>query len=198
MKIKNTKKILIPDNRKVFFTIGLLLIMLSAGLMYQSLKAATLRNIAIVASRDLPSGVVIEDEDLKEVSVDLSGATVKYFTKKDQIIGSSTLNNLYSEELIPISAVGSPKEMRSVAIKLSIGRVPPDLAVNDQVDIWWTDPETNLTQNLLSKINTSQVITDGSGYASTITLVVSISPSQVGPLISAIQSESIDVVKHEN
>jgi hypothetical protein len=130
--------------------------------------------------------------------VDLAEVENNYFTDKNQIIGNSVLKNISNGELVPLSAIGSVQNLRSVAMKLAMGRVPPELAVNDKIDIWWTDPESKIAQNLLTKINIAQVIQDGTGYTGTITLVVTIPPSQVGLLISAIGTQSIDVVKHEN
>jgi hypothetical protein len=187
-----------PDNRKILFIAGVTLILLSAAMMFYKVKEASARNYVVVATRSLPSGAVIGEDDLRIILVDLAEVENNYFTDKNQIIGNSVLKNISNGELVPLSAIGSVQNLRSVAMKLAMGRVPPELAVNDKIDIWWTDPESKIAQNLLTKINIAQVIQDGTGYTGTITLVVTIPPSQVGLLISAIGTQSIDVVKHEN
>ena len=94
--------------------------------------------------------------------------------------------------------LGGSKNLRIVAMKLPLGSVPPDLKVNDTIDLWWINPETLQAEILLAGVNTSDVITEGSGYTSTITVVVAISPQRVASLITALKAESIEVVKHEN
>jgi Flp pilus assembly protein CpaB len=198
MKAKSNKTVLLPDRRKIYLVFGVVLILSSMALIFQSLQKASARTTTVVVINDLPTGKIIEDSDLKIISVDLALATNKYYTEKNQLIGKSVLRNLYAGELIAISSIGERRDLRTVALKLSLGRVPPDLKVNDWVDIWWTDIDTNTSENLLKNINTSQVIQDGSGYASTITVVVAVPPHQVATLISAARTEAIDLVKHEN
>ena len=198
MKTKSNKTVLLPDRRKIYLAFGVVLILSSMALIFQSLQKASARTPTVVVVNDLPTGKIIEDSDLKIISVDLALATNKYHTEKNQLIGKSVLRNLYAGELIAISSIGERRDLRTVALKLSLGRVPPDLKVNDWVDIWWTDIDTNTSENLLKNINTSQVIQDGSGYASTITVVVAVPPHQVATLISAARTEAIDLVKHEN
>jgi hypothetical protein len=198
MKNKSTKKVLLPDRRKVYLVLGVVLILFSMALIFQSLQKASARTTTLVVINDLPIGKIIEDSDLKVIPVDLALATNKYYTEKDQVIGKSVLRNLYAGELIAISSIGERRDLRTVALKLSLGRVPPDLKVNDWVDIWWTDTDNNTSRNLLKNVNTSQVIQDGTGYASTITVVVAVPPHQVATLISAARTEAIDLVKHEN
>jgi len=198
MKTKSNKTVLLPDRRKIYLAFGVVLILSSMALIFQSLQKASARTTTVVVVNDLPTGKIIEDSDLKIISVDLALATNKYHTEKNQLIGKSVLRNLYAGELIAISSIGERRDLRTVALKLSLGRVPPDLKVNDWVDIWWTDIDTNTSENLLKNINTSQVIQDGSGYASTITVVVAVPPHQVATLISAARTEAIDLVKHEN
>jgi hypothetical protein len=198
MKTKSVKTNILPDRRKIFIVFGIILILISMTLIYQSLRKASARTTTVVVMRDLPTGKLIEDSDLKVISVDLASAAGSYYTVKSEIIGKSALRNLYAGELIAISSLGERKDLRTVALKLSLGRVPPDLKVNDWVDIWWTDLDTNKSINLLKNINTSQVIQDGTGYASTITVVVAVPPHQVATLIAAARTEAIDLVKHEN
>lgn len=198
MKAKSNKTVLLPDRRKIYLVFGVVLILSSMALIFQSLQKASARTTTVVVINDLPTGKIIEDSDLKIISVDLALATNKYYTEKNQLIGKSVLRNLYAGELIAISSIGERRDLRTVALKLSLGRVPPDLKVNDWVDIWWTDIDTNTSEYLLKNINTSQVIQDGSGYASTITVVVAVPPHQVATLISAARTEAIDLVKHEN
>lgn len=179
-------------------TFGILLILISFTIMYRSLQGAEQRNGAIVAVRDLPFGQVISNEDVKTIWVDLSQAQRSYPVAEELVIGKTVARNIYANELISNSMLGSNKNLRTVAIQLSLGSVPPNLQINDTIDLWWVNPETLQAENLMSSINTSEVIKDGSGYASTITVVVAVAPNQVGNLIAAMKTETIEVVKHES
>ncbi len=179
-------------------TFGILLILISFTIMYRSLQGAKQRNGAIVAVRDLPFGQVISNEDVKTIWVDLSQAQGSYPVAEEVVIGKTVARNIYANELISNSMLGSDKNLRTVAMQLPLGSVPPNLQINDTIDLWWVNPETLQAENLMSSINTSEVIKDGSGYASTITVVVAVVPNQVGNLIAAMKTETIEVVKHES
>lgn len=177
---------------------ALLLIIISFLLIYRSLNSAQERHRAIVAVRDLAFGQVLSAEDVKTISVDLSLAKNLYPDHQDLIIGKTVLRNVYQNELIAHGMLGGSKNLRMVAMKLPLGSVPPNLEVNDTIDLWWINPETLQAENLLAAVNTSEVIKEGSGYASTITVVVAVSPQRVGTLITALKAETIEVVKHDN
>ena len=198
MKFKTKPRALLPDRRKLIATFGILLILSSFTIMYRSLQVAEQRNVAIVAVRDLAFGQVISNEDVKTIWVDLSLAQGSYPVAVELVIGKTVARNIYANELISNSMLGSNKNLRTVAMQLPLGSVPPNLQINDTIDLWWVNPETLQAENLMSSINTSDVIKDGSGYASTITVVVAVAPNQVGNLIAAIKAETIEVVKHES
>ncbi len=198
MKFKTKPRALLPDRRKLMATFGILLILISFTIMYRSLQGAKQRNGAIVAVRDLPFGQVISNEDVKTIWVDLSQAQGSYPVAEEVVIGKTVARNIYANELISNSMLGSDKNLRTVAMQLPLGSVPPNLQINDTIDLWWVNPETLQAENLMSSINTSEVIKDGSGYASTITVVVALAPNQVGNLIAAMKTETIEVVKHES
>ncbi len=198
MKFKTKPRALLPDRRKLMATFGILLILISFTIMYRSLQGAKKRNGAIVAVRDLPFGQVISNEDVKTIWVDLSQAQGSYPVAEEVVIGKTVARNIYANELISNSMLGSDKNLRTVAMQLPLGSVPPNLQINDTIDLWWVNPETLQAENLMSSINTSEVIKDGSGYASTITVVVALAPNQVGNLIAAMKTETIEVVKHES
>lgn len=198
MKFKTKPRALLPDRRKLMATFGILLILISFTIMYRSLQGAKQRNGAIVAVRDLPFGQVISSEDVKTIWVDLSQAQGSYPVAEEVVIGKTVARNIYANELISNSMLGSDKNLRTVAMQLPLGSVPPNLQINDTIDLWWVNPETLQAENLMSSINTSEVIKDGSGYASTITVVVAVVPNQVGNLIAAMKTETIEVVKHES
>ncbi len=198
MKFKTKPRALLPDRRKLMATFGILLILISFTIMYRSLQGAKQRNGAIVAVRDLPFGQVISNEDVKTIWVDLSQAQGSYPVAEEVVIGKTVARNIYANELISNSMLGSDKNLRTVAMQLPLGSVPPNLQINDTIDLWWVNPETLQAENLMSSINTSEVIKDGSGYASTITVVVAVAPNQVGNLIAAMKTETIEVVKHES
>ncbi len=198
MKFKTKPRALLPDRRKLMATFGILLILISFTIMYRSLQGAKQRNGAIVAVRDLPFGQVISNEDVKTIWVDLSQAQGSYPVAEEVVIGKTVARNIYANELISNSMLGSDKNLRTVAMQLPLGSVPPNLQINDTIDLWWVNPETLQAENLMSSINTSEVIKDGSGYASTITVVVAVVPNQVGNLIAAMKTETIEVVKHES
>ena len=198
MKFKTKPRALLPDRRKLMATFGILLILISFTIMYRSLQGAKQRNGAIVAVRDLPFGQVISNEDVKTIWVDLSQAQGSYPVAEEVVIGKTVARNIYANELISNSMLGSDKNLRIVAMQLPLGSVPPNLQINDTIDLWWVNPETLQAENLMSSINTSEVIKDGSGYASTITVVVAVAPNQVGNLIAAMKTETIEVVKHES
>lgn len=198
MKFKNPPKAILLDRRKLTAFIGLLLIFVSFGFMYRALQLAQTRSLTPIAVRDLPQGKVVELEDLKMVAVDLGLVKNNYFSNLDEVVGQAVIQNISANDLIAINLVGKRQNLRTVAMKLSLGSVPPDLAINNTIDIWWTNPENAKAENLIQNVNTTQVIQDGSGYSSSITVVVAIAPDQVGNLITASRTQSLDVVKHEN
>lgn len=189
---------ILPDRRKSFALIGVLLILISFFLIYRSLNKAQARDLAIVAVRDLAFGEVVSAEDIKAISVDLGSSQNQYSNNQETIIGKTVVRNIYQNELISHNMLGGSKNLRMVAMKLPLGSVPPNLQVNDTIDLWWINPETLKAENLLNSINTSDVIKEGSGYTSTITVVVAVAPQRVGSLITALKAETIEVVKHEN
>lgn len=189
---------ILPDRRKSFALIGVLLILISFFLIYHSLNKAQVRDLAIVAVRDLAFGEVVSAEDIKAISVDLGSSQNQYSNNQETIIGKTVVRNIYQNELISHNMLGGSKNLRMVAMKLPLGSVPPNLQVNDTIDLWWINPETLKVENLLNSINTSDVIKEGSGYTSTITVVVAVAPQLVGSLITALKAETIEVVKHEN
>lgn len=198
MKFKTPPKAILLDRRKLTAFIGLLLIFVSFGFMYRALQLAQTRSLTPIAVRDLPQGKVVELEDLKMVAVDLGLVKNNYFSNLDEVVGQAVIQNISANDLIAINLVGKRQNLRTVAMKLSLGSVPPDLAINNTIDIWWTNPENAKAENLIQNVNTTQVIQDGSGYGSSITVVVAIAPDQVGNLITASRTQSLDVVKHEN
>lgn len=198
MKFKAKPRALLPDRRKLIAAFGILLILISFTIMYRSLQVAEQRNWAIVAVRDLAFGQVIKNEDVKTIWVDLSFAQESYPVAVELVIGKTVARNIYANELISNSMLGNNRNLRTVAMQLPLGSVPPNLQINDTIDLWWVNPETLKAENLMNSINTSDVIKDGSGYASTITVVVAVAPNQVGNLIAAMKAETIEVVKHES
>jgi hypothetical protein len=198
MKFKKPPRAILSDRRKITAFMGLLLILISFGVMFQALQLAQTRASIPIAVKDLPLGKIVEAEDLKMILVDLGTVKSNYFSNPDQVVGKAVIRNISANELIALNMVGKSRDLRTVAMKLSLGSVPPDLAINDTIDIWWTNPENAKAENLIKNVNTAQVIKDGSGYASTITVVVAIPPQQVANLITAARTESLDVVKHEN
>lgn len=198
MKSKNLKLTVIPDRRIIFAVFGAVLILVSFSLIYQSLINAKARETAFIAIKDLPLGTVISQEELLEVAVDLSQVQEIYPSDISLLVGRTVIRNIYENELISNSMLGEGRNLRIVALKLEAGSVPPDIETNDTIDLWWINPETLQPENLISSLNTVAVLNEGSGYSSTITVVVAVEPSRVGGLISALKAESIEVVKHEN
>lgn len=198
MKSKNLKLTVIPDRRIIFAVFGAVLILVSFSLIYQSLINAKARETAFIAIKDLPLGTVISQEELLEVAVDLSQVQEIYPSDISLLVGRTVIRNIYENELISNSMLGEGRNLRIVALKLEAGSVPPDIETNDTIDLWWVNPETLQPENLISSLNTVAVLNEGSGYSSTITVVVAVEPSRVGGLISALKAESIEVVKHEN
>lgn len=197
MRFKAKPKALLPDRRKLLAAFGALLILISFAITYRSLQIAQERSLAIVAVRDLPFGQVISDEDVMTIRADLSLAEESYPVAKELVIGKTVVRNIFANELISNSMLGSSKNLRIVAMQLPLGSVPPNLQINDTIDLWWVNPETLQAENLMNSINTSDIIKEGSGYASTITVVVAVAPKQVGNLITAIKAQTIEIVKHE-
>ena len=167
-------------------------------LTYQALKNAQRRDTAFVAVNQLPLGKVLTLEDIRAVSVDLAPVAGSYPSNINALIGKTVIRNIYANELISDAMVGESRNLRTVAMKLPLGSVPPDIEVNDTIDLWWINPETGQAENLINGVNTSAVASEGTGYSSTITVVVAIEPNRVANLIQAITAESIEVVKHEN
>lgn len=198
MKSKNLKLTVIPDRRIIFAVFGAVLILVSFSLIYQSLINAKARETAFIAIKDLPLGTVISQEELLEVAVDLSQVQEIYPSDISLLVGRTVIRNIYENELISNSMLGEGRNLRIVALKLEAGSVPPDIETNDTIDLWWVNPETLQPENLINSLNTVAVLNEGSGYSSTITVVVAVEPSRVGGLISALKAESIEVVKHEN
>ena len=198
VRFKSNALAIKPDRRKIFAIVGALLILMSFLLTYQALKNAQRRDTAFVAVNQLPLGKVLTLEDIRAVSVDLAPVAGSYPSNINALIGRTVIRNIYANELISDAMVGESRNLRTVAMKLPLGSVPPDIEVNDTIDLWWINPETGQAENLINGVNTSAVASEVTGYSSTITVVVAIEPNRVANLIQAITAESIEVVKHEN
>ena len=198
VRFKSNALAIKPDRRKIFAIVGALLILMSFLLTYQALKNAQRRDTAFVAVNQLPLGKVLTLEDIRAVSVDLAPVAGSYPSNINALIGKTVIRNIYANELISDAMVGESRNLRTVAMKLPLGSVPPDIEVNDTIDLWWINPETGQAENLINGVNTSAVASEVTGYSSTITVVVAIEPNRVANLIQAITAESIEVVKHEN
>lgn len=198
MKVRVSPAALLTDRRRIFLTLGMILLAISGLLMYGAVQKAQQRSPAVIAARDLPYGKVISENDLETILVDLANSKNIYISEPNQLIGQTLNRNILAQEFFTASTITQDLNLRTLALDIKKSNIPPDLKINDQVDIWWIDPETNLAMNLLQSINTAGIEQSESSYADSTTLIISIKPSLVEKILTASISETIKVVKHEN
>lgn len=184
--------------------IGLLLLVVSmfagAKLLSQESEAVTVWQVG----RDLSVGA--EAIDLKPITVALGQAQEDYFSV-DEIPAGRLRFPVESGELLPRSAMtGSQQEpSRVITVGVDPFHAPVDVAPGDRVDVWSTpststylpdSPASNRSpdpQLALESVLVERVESDSLGGRKAV--VLRVTPENVGDLVRASRSGTIDLIK---
>jgi SAF domain len=120
--------------------LGVLLVAITALAGAKLLASADDTTAIWAAERDLPAGTKLTDEDLTTVRVRFtsSGEANQYVAADADLRGLVMARAVKAGEFVPRQAAVSQAENDRTELPLSVatGRLPADLAVGDEVDVW--------------------------------------------------------------
>ena len=186
-----------PDARLV---IGVVLIVLSAGLGVVILGKPQTTAALWSASRDLPAGTVLEQGDLTSTLV--ASPIASYLASTDSVIGQRLAKPLAAGELIHASDIAQQRiapATRLVTIPVDALHAPSDLERGHRVDLWSTpviESVISTPQLVLSNLFVAQVPSlDERGISSNLGITLEVPIEAVGAVIAALRAGDVDVVR---
>jgi Flp pilus assembly protein CpaB len=186
--------------------LGLLLVLASVLVGAKVLAGADAVQEVWVATRQLPAGAVLTDDDLELGSVRLFDAGGRYLTG-NKPVGYVVLRGIGPHELVPVAALSRPGEVvdrRDVTVPVPAGHLPPDLATGHVVDVYVTPDEKAVRAGskpaprlVLASVSVARVVRAG-GLGSSgqdLPVVLTVGPEQVLALVQALADGRIDLVR---
>ena len=132
------------------------------------------------------------------MAFDLGEINDSYLDQDQNPVGLFTKKTINVNEVITQSSIGKSTSFRNVSLKIPNGHLPPNLKENDEVDIWFSDPLTNTSNLLVSKISVVWVDELNTNFGGVSTVVVAIPQEMVATLIQSSRTDGMDLVQIEN
>ncbi len=195
--------------------LGVLLVLGSVVAGSRVLASADQSQQVWAVTRDLAPGAVLTDADLQSVRVRLFDSAGRYVSAVSaKPLGYVLRRGLGAGELLPAASVGRPGadvSFRSVAVAVSRGHLPPDLAAGQQVDVYVTPDDRGRAASpssgpagpsgprlVLPAVTVLERPSDsdlaGTG-ASEVPVLLEVRPGDVLSLMAAIAQGRIDLVR---
>jgi hypothetical protein len=147
----------------------------------------------VAATRDLPAGAVLQDDDLTDVVVaGLDGGS--YLLAVAEGVGRQLAQPVAAGQVIPAAALESPAAARLVAVPIDLDRLSGLVQRGASVDVWATQREGGAAALVLSGALVDEVTVDSDWGGATGTAVLRVSPAEVSALVSASRGGDIDLV----
>lgn len=145
------------------------------------------------ASSDLASGTEITADDLQRVAVSLPDSST-YLPGHAEPAGRLA-NGVAAGELLPRSSLASLEApTREVAVSVAPDRLGPGVTRGSLVDVWATPSDGGTAAEVAVAVLVDGVITESDWSSGTSTVVLRVSPEQVGALVTAGRTGDIDLV----
>ena len=181
--------------------LGVLLVAVTALIGAKLLASADDTTAVWAAKRAIPAGGTLAADDLTTVRVRFTGdAAGQYVTTGTSLDGLVAVRPIGAGELVPRSAAESRKDSDRTELPLSVatGKLPADLAVGDQVDVWVvpkTDRNTNAAADAVKVWDHVQVldVETAKGVAASSSrrqVLLALEPKQAAKLSGALQRVS--------
>lgn len=145
------------------------------------------------ATSDMSMGAEPTEIALSSVAL---GSAVRHYFPADQPPVGRLLTAIPSGALIPRQAVqsegvGGPQRFITLAVEAT--RVPHQLTPGQRVDVWSSDAD-GIPILALPDVLVAHVTTDSGGLRGNVTVVVDVSPDEVGAILTASRSGVIDLI----
>jgi hypothetical protein len=186
--------------------LGVLLVLVSVLVGARVLAGADSSQEVWSATHDLAPGTVLTGHDVALAKVRLFGSSRRYVAGRAPV-GYVVLRSVGGHELLPhdaLTAPGNRVQRREVAVPVSFGHLPTDLASGEVVDLYVTPDDraqrrgvATAPRLVLSTLVVSRV-TRSSGLASngqTIPVVLAVDPDQVLAVVQALAEGAVDLVR---
>ena len=187
--------------REVRLAAGLAMVALAVILGWQITKGLADRDMAWVAARDLPAGIVLERSDIYEVQVLLGASGNAYHVNTEPPVGEVLEGLVQKGELIPRRQGNLPDDTsaRLVTVGVQVDHAPLQLKRGDLVDVWIFIEDETKVDLVLSGVIVGQVDEDSASFgdlaAKRASLLVTFDESK--KLVEAGRLGVFDLVLHD-
>jgi len=188
----------IKKYRIIYIISAFLIFLMTVTSLYISAEKAKRRINYWVTTKSIPIGQIINKNDIELMAFDLGEINDSYLDQDQNPVGLFTKKTINVNEVITQSSIGKSTSFRNVSLKIPNGHLPPNLKENDEVDIWFSDPLTNTSNLLVSKISVVWVDELNTNFGGVSTVVVAIPQEMVATLIQSSRTDGMDLVQIEN
>ncbi len=188
----------IKNYRIIYIISAFLIFLMTVTSLYISAEKAKRRINYWVTTKSIPIGQIINKNDIELMAFDLGEINDSYLDQDQNPVGLFTKKTINVNEVITQSSIGKSTSFRNVSLKIPNGHLPPNLKENDEVDIWFSDPLTNTSNLLVSKISVVWVDELNTNFGGVSTVVVAIPQEMVATLIQSSRTDGMDLVQIEN
>jgi len=196
--MKKSLRLKSNNYRIVYISLAFTIFVFTVSALYLSTEKAKKRENFWVATKSIPLGQLIKESDVELQPFDLANIASQYLLEEQSPIGLFTKQIINKNELISQINVSKSTNYRNVSLKIPNGHLPPNLKENDEVDVWFSDPLTNTSTLLISKISIVWVDELNTNFGGVSTVVVAIPQDMVATLIKSSRTEGLDLVQIEN
>lgn len=196
--MKKTIGFRIKNYRIIYIFTAFIIFMITVTSLYASAEKAKKRDNYWVATKSIPLGQIVNKTDVELQAFDLGEISDTYLDQNQSPVGFFTKKVINSDEVISHKSIGKSTTYRNVSLKIPNGHLPPNLKENDEVDIWFSDPLTNTSTLLISKISVVWVDELNTNFGGVSTVVVAIPQEMVATLIKSSRTDGMDLVQIEN
>lgn len=177
---------------------GILLLAFSSILGQKIIYPGAPSGIAYVLTRNLEVGQQITATDLALVKVSIPDSSFLVSNLQD-VVGKTVQQPLFAGSLLDsrVLALNSRRDLRTIAIPLRGGHVPP-LQVGSVVDVWFTPSLDGVQIPGPSRVLVKKAVVNSPPNSqdsqSDTSLTLAVSPADVQRLVQAMRDGTLDVV----
>jgi hypothetical protein len=179
---------------------GLVFIALAVLIGWQVIDGLADRDTAWAARVDLPSGLVIDADDLLQVPVSLGGSSAAYWLGVDPPIGQVLTAGLKKGQLVMRGGLAMKPLLGARLVTVGVEPQHSPLATKrgDVVDLYSVEEEDEKTKLVLAGVIVAQVAEQPSGLGSLASGRISllVDPEDVMKVVDANRAGRIDLVLH--
>lgn len=196
IRVSSTLKL--ARTQKIYMVAGFITSLVASLLLFFNAQNAGERQEVWMTKKAIGAGELITESSLELIKVDLGLAEDNYLGKDSQVIGKNSLVPLKPGVLLDVTNVGTKTNLRSVALRISNGRLPPFLQTTDWVDVWFSDPITLTSTLIIPKLSVVWIDEVNSNFGGVTTVVVAVPEANVLQLVNSARADGLDLVQREN